>query len=299
VNPFDPDSSDAQPDEAHLPAETRAEFVNTQRDSISPAETDTPAEPGPLPPVPPLLRWRDLIILILFYLGVGAVLFRFGLDIGSAVLHTTPAALQKLSAPYVAVVAISQALLSVVTLAFLWLLVRSRSTAPFWPAIGWRALPATAPRAPLAVRYMLGGVALAIVIQVASFYLGAKSEVPMEDFFRDRPSVLMMAALGILVAPVIEETLFRGCIYPVIARTWGMPAGVILTGVLFGMAHSLQLAGAWSQVALLSIVGVLLTYVRARTGTVLASYCIHFGYNTFLFAAFFFATGGLRYFPGS
>ena len=111
---------------------------------------------------------------------------------------------------------------------------------------------------------MLGGVALAIVIQVASFYLGAKTEVPMEDFFRDRPSVLMMAALGILVAPLIEETLFRGCIYPVVARTFGMPAGVILTGVLFGMAHSLQLAGAWSQVALLSIVGVILTYVRAH-----------------------------------
>ena len=30
-------------------------------------------------------------------------------------------------------------------------------------------------------------------------------------------SVLLMMALGILVAPLVEETIFRGCIYPVIA----------------------------------------------------------------------------------
>lgn len=297
MNPFDPENN-AQANEANLPSESRAEFVYAAP-APAPHETVEPARPGPLPPVPPLLRWRDLVILILFYLGLGAAFFRLGLAVGSAILHTTPDALQKIPAPYVAVVAISQAVLSVAMLAFLWLMVRSRSTAPFWPAIGWHALPTTAPRVPLAVRYMLGGAALAIVIQAASFYLGAKAEVPMEDFFRDRPSVLMMMGLGILVAPLIEETLFRGCIYPVIAHTFGTPVSVLVTGVLFGMAHSLQLAGAWNQVALVSLVGIVLTYVRARTGTVFASYLIHLGYNTFLFTAFYFATGGLRYFPGS
>jgi uncharacterized protein len=297
VNPFDPESN-AQPNEANLPAEQSAESVYAAP-APAPHEAAAPAEPGPLPPVRPLLRWRDLVILILFYLGFGAAFFRLGLAVGSAILHITPDALQKLPAPYVAVVAISQAVLSVAMLAFLWLMVRSRSTAPFWPAIGWHALPATAPRVPLAVRYMLAGAALAIVIQAASFYLGTKAEVPMEDFFRDRPSVLMMMGLGILVAPLIEETLFRGCIYPVIARTFGTPVSVLVTGALFGMAHSLQLAGAWNQVALVSVVGIVLTYVRARMGTVFASYLIHLGYNTFLFTAFYFATAGLRYFPGS
>jgi membrane protease YdiL (CAAX protease family) len=85
----------------------------------------------------------------------------------------------------------------------------------------------------------------------------------------------------------------------VIARTFGMPAGILVTGVLFGLAHSLQLAGAWKQVALVTVVGIVLTYVRARTGTVLASFCVHLGYNSLLFGAFFVATRGLRYFPGS
>ena len=198
-----------------------------------------------------------------------------------------------------AAVAISQVLVSAAVLAFLWLLVRSRGTGAFWPALGWRALPATTPRAALVLRYMLGGAALAIVIQGASYFADTKSSVPLEDFFRDRPSVLMMAALGILVAPLLEETLFRGCMYPVIARTFGMPVGILATGTLFGLAHSLQLAGAWKQVALVTVVGMVLTYVRARTGTVLASFLVHLGYNSFLFGAFYVATGGLRNFPGS
>lgn len=244
------------------------------------------------------LSWRDLAYVGAFYLVVGAALTKLALMSASAMLHIREDALQDVPATYVAVVAISQALLSLAVLVFLWLLVRSRGTAAFWPALGWRAFPAATPRAALAVRYMLGGAALAIVIQVASYYAGTPS-VPMEKLFRDRSSVLMMAALGIFVAPLIEETLFRGCIYPVIARSLGMPAGIVATGFLFGLAHSLQLAGAWKQVVLVTVVGIVLTYVRARAGTVLASFFVHLGYNTFLFGAFYFATGGLRYFPGS
>ena len=245
------------------------------------------------------LGWRDLAYLGVFYLVVGAALTKLALMAASAMLHIEPDALQDAPAAYVAVVAISQALLSFAVLIFLWLLVRSRGAAAFWPALGWHAFPAATPRAALAVRYMLGGAALAIAIQAASYYVGTKSAVPMENFFRDRPSVLMMAALGIFIAPLIEETLFRGCIYPVVARSLGMPAGIAVTGLLFGLAHSLQLAGAWKQVALVTVVGIALTYVRARTGTVLASFFVHLGYNTFLFVAFYVATGGLRYFPGS
>ena len=307
MSPFDPQRNFGPP-EANLPAQPGAESVCVEPAS-DPREDAAPAE-WPAPALAALsFRWRDLVYLLAFYLLVGAAFFRLGLAAGSAILHTTPEALQKIPTPYVAVVAISQALLSVALLAFLYLMVRSRpGPAPFWPALGWRALPATpgegagktvVPRVAQAVRYMLGGAALAVLIQIASFYAGTKSGVPMEDLFRDRPSVLMMMALGLLVAPLIEETLFRGCIYPVFARTFGIPAGILLTGALFGMAHGLQLAGAWSQVALVTVVGIVFTYVRASTGTVLASYFVHLGYNTLLFAAFYFATGGLRNFPGS
>jgi membrane protease YdiL (CAAX protease family) len=83
----------------------------------------------------------------------------------------------------------------------------------------------------------------------------------------------------VLVAPLVEETVFRGFLYPVIARRLGIAAGVAITGTLFGLMHAAQLWGGWGQIALLILVGVVLTWVRARTGTVAASYFVHLGYN--------------------
>jgi membrane protease YdiL (CAAX protease family) len=285
--------SDSQGDyETNLPQEARSEPVLAE---------SAAGEPGAA--APPhgafALRWRELALLLLFYLIFGAGLAQLAILAASAMLHIEPDALQNIPSVYVAVVAVSQALFSAALLGFLWVLVRSRGTAAFWPSLGWRAFSSQTPHAALAVRFMLGGAALAIVIQVASYFAGTTPEVPMENLFRDRPSVLMMSALGILVAPLVEETLFRGCIYPVIARSFGMPAGIVATGILFGLAHSPQLAGAWKQVALVTIVGMVLTYVRARTGTVLASFLVHLGYNSLLFGTFFIVTRGLQYFPGS
>ena len=104
---------------------------------------------------------------------------------------------------------------------------------------------------------------------------------------------------GILVAPLVEETMFRGFLYPIVARRFGVTAGVIVTGTLFGAMHAQQLWGGWGQIGLLIGVGIVLTWVRARTGSVTASYFVHLGYNSLLFLGFFTATGGLRHIPGS
>lgn len=288
--PSDPPEADAQtqPREQHAHSEPVAGSGGVN----APSETNAPAR------APDLFRWLDVVIVLVFYLVVGAVISALALAAGSAILRTAPESLPQFSTAYVTLVTISQILISCATFALLYLIVRSRGATPFWTALGWHAFPAATPRAALTVRYMLAGAALAIMIQAASYRLAPDFKVPMEDLFRNRPSVLMMMALGILVAPVVEETMFRGCIYPVIARTLGIPAGIVLTGALFGLFHSLQLAGAWRQVALLSAVGVILTYIRARAGTVVASYFVHLGYNTFLFVVLYFVTGGLRNFPG-
>ena len=185
-------------------------------------------------------------------------------------------------------------------MAFLYVLVRGRTAAPFWPAVGWRAFGGAASRATVAARYVLGGSALALAVGILGRYVGSRSSpVPLEQMFRSRLSVLLLMALGTLVAPLMEETIFRGCLYPVIAGRFGISAGVVVTGTVFGLAHARQLGFAWGQVSLLVVVGIILTYVRARAGTVAAGYFMHLGYNTILFALFYLATGGLRNLPGS
>jgi membrane protease YdiL (CAAX protease family) len=59
----------------------------------------------------------------------------------------------------------------------------------------------------------------------------------------------------------------------------------------------MQLWGAWGQIALLVMVGIVLTWVRARTGSVLASFLLHVAYNSTLFLGLFIGTHGLNDVP--
>jgi membrane protease YdiL (CAAX protease family) len=103
--------------------------------------------------------------------------------------------------------------------------------------------------------------------------------------------------MAVIVAPVIEETIFRGYLYPVAARSFGVTGGIIVTGTIFGLLHAAQLWGGWGQIGLLVLVGIVFTAVRASTRTVVASYLLHVSYNFFIFLAFVVASHGFRNFP--
>ncbi len=243
--------------------------------------------------------WLDLLFFVLFSLASSVVL-TWMVALGALVwFGVRPWDIDNSGGTKATILVVSQGLWSGVTLLYLFAVVRMRHRGPFWHTIGWRRLhPRNMTPTFATFTYVLGGVALAMAIQMASLLVGKKTTLPIEELFRDRRSVLMLMVLGILVAPLVEETVFRGYIYPVVARRFGVFTGVLATGALFGMAHAVQLWGGWGQIALLIIVGIVLTYVRARTGTVLASYFFHLGYNAILFVGFYFATGGLHHLPG-
>jgi uncharacterized protein len=300
------------PDNVPAPHEGRPEgFGTTPPPAAGPLEPPPEFTPRPEFGVQPLpgtplrvdsrtpFRGVDLLYLILFYFVSGGVLTLIVAAGAFVFFGISPTALKSSTAEWASVLIISQALLSGATLIFLYVVVRGRSAAPFWQTMGWRGFRNMASSGSVILRYVFGGFALAVVVGWLGNFVGRESGIPMEELFRSRQSVLMLMALGILVAPVVEETIFRGCIYPVIARKFGITAGIIATGALFGLAHAQQLGGAWGQIGLLICVGIVLTYVRARAGTVAASYFVHLGYNTILFAGFYIATGGLRHLPGA
>jgi membrane protease YdiL (CAAX protease family) len=71
---------------------------------------------------------------------------------------------------------------------------------------------------------------------------------------------------------------------------------ILITGLLFGLLHAAQLGWAWAAVLILVIVGVVLTWVRAATGSLVASWIFHCAYNGTLFAAQYIATQGFQHF---
>jgi hypothetical protein len=95
----------------------------------------------------------------------------------------------------------------------------------------------------------------------------------------------------------VEETVFRGYLYPLFAKSFGIIPGILLTGILFGLMHGAQLGWTWGIVGLLILVGIIFTFARAYTGTVLASFLLHLGYNSMIAVATIIGTRGFTHIP--
>jgi membrane protease YdiL (CAAX protease family) len=61
--------------------------------------------------------------------------------------------------------------------------------------------------------------------------------------------------------------------------------------------HGAQLGWTWGLVSVLVAVGIIFTFVRARTGTVFASFLLHLGYNSTIAIVTILGTQGFTKFP--
>jgi membrane protease YdiL (CAAX protease family) len=260
----------------------------------------SPGEPAPAPPpVPDALlpddirvpwSWMDVLIFLSFSLGIMVVLEyslqTFLLTSGRVKMHEL-AAFVSSNTVYVSV---RQFLWFTLMLVFLFFTLRPRRDAPFWDTVGWR--PPRTGELSRALFYPLcffGGCVIAVVVATVSGLMAPKQPLPIQQFFLDQQSIYLMAILAVFMAPIVEETVFRGFLYPVFARSLGVPGGIAVTGILFGLMHAQQLWGGWAQIVLLVLVGVIFTTARARTASVIPCYLLHLGYNAIQFLGFFFS----------
>jgi membrane protease YdiL (CAAX protease family) len=181
---------------------------------------------------------------------------------------------------------------------FLYLTLAVLRDAPFWRSLGWRKLKANPTTGKNdAWKYFFSGAGLAIFVAVASYSVKNTDHLPIQELFKNRTGALLLMGMAVLVAPLVEETVFRGYLYPLFAKSLGALPSVLLTGVLFGLMHGAQLGWTWGLVLLLSIVGVIFTFARSRTGTVLASFLMHLGYNSMIAVSSIIATRGFTHMP--
>lgn len=282
-NPLPP-ADDAAPEAAYVP------------------EFSVPPSPLPQANVPEDIRtpWGggELVLFLAFAL-VSVFVMDFALAIFmTAHYHMTTTQLMTRFSTDAPLAVSFQAAWYVLIFAFLFIMIRLYHGASFWSSLCWRRFrPRTMAIPAQYFSCIVGGVALAVAVGALSNLVGEKKHLPIEQLFGTRRDVLWLMAFGIGVAPFVEETIFRGFLYPVFARKWGIPAGIFVTGALFGLMHAAQLWGGFAQIALLIGVGIVLTFARARARSTLASWLIHVSYNSFLFAAFFLSTHGLKNIP--
>jgi membrane protease YdiL (CAAX protease family) len=89
----------------------------------------------------------------------------------------------------------------------------------------------------------------------------------------------------VVIAPIVEELLFRGLGYALLVR-FGQYAAIILVGLSFALVHGL-IAGF----AVIAVFGVGLAYLRAKTDSIYPGMLLHASFNAFGLAIGI-ATGG-------
>ncbi|MGA2903549.1 MAG: CPBP family glutamic-type intramembrane protease [Candidatus Korobacteraceae bacterium] len=243
--------------------------------------------PPPEKPFPTWSAWD--VLAILFFTLVAIVIFTLA---ALFIAHSLPqyhnAAFTALATNAAVVIGAQTAAYPVVLL-FIFLMVRTRSRQSFGKAICWNWPGVLAPA------FLIGGVILALVIESLARYLPIPKSLPMDTYFHDATSAYMMAAFGMTLAPLLEELFFRGLLYPLLNRAFGVVVGVLLTAAAFAAIHGAQLGYAWAPVLSIFVVGVVFTVVRVRTNSVAASFLMHCGYNFALFAALWVASDHYRH----
>jgi membrane protease YdiL (CAAX protease family) len=285
---------------AEVPAKTLESSLSSGVDDWKPSAKIESFRPI-TPPVPEDLRvpwgWWDLgllaVITVTGILALGLVIISAFQIAGITRAHFEHSAKYQAFASMLVVF-----VLSLFLLLYLALQLRIRFDAPFWRTLRWRPFDSgTVPPRIAYLGFILSGFLLSMVVALVSSAFVPKNRMPIEQFLQDRQTAFLLLVMSVTLAPFFEETIFRGYIYPVVARTFGIVPGVIFTGLIFGLMHASQLGGNVPQVALLTTVGIVFTAVRAKTGSVLPGFLVHVSYNAFISIAFLIGSHGLRHMP--
>ncbi len=232
-------------------------------------QLETPDTPQPEAPRPGWSLWEALPV-ILFMLFLAA----------ASMGGPEP----KASAVNVRAILIIQSFLYAALLLYIHYIVRIKHRLPFFVGLGWRRVSAPF--------FLVSGLALAFAVQLLS--LPQTRQLPIERLFQTPEAALLLAIFGTAIAPLVEEVIFRGFIFGALERSSGTSAAIWLTALLFAAIHVPQLRGGTAQILAIFGVGLMLSWTRARTRSLAASYFMHLGYNGTLFVMLYVATQGFR-----
>lgn len=163
----------------------------------------------------------------------------------------------------------------------LYVMLRVRYRQPFWTSLGW-----VAPWPGMFGTIFLGP-ALAVSVAIGGVMLRTPEiQSTIHQLMRDRWSAMLIGVLATTLAPLFEELLFRGFLLPLLVRSFGAAAGVVLCSLPFTLLHGPQYHWTWQHLLLLFSASVAFSLVRLRTGSTAASTLVHAAYNLTFFVVY-------------
>ena len=138
-------------------------------------------------------------------------------------------------------------------------------------ALGLRRFPLRA--VGLAALVVLAGLVVSAVLEPV-LPAGEEQGFELDEWRADKVAPYILNALAVsIVGPFAEELFFRGLGFRALT-IFGSVAAVVVSGLVFGFAHGILVA-----VPALAIFGVLLAWLRLRTGSIWPCVIAHGAYN--------------------
>jgi membrane protease YdiL (CAAX protease family) len=169
-----------------------------------------------------------------------------------------------------------------------WLMVVERRAVP-WQALGFRPVRPglLAAMVPLGVGLLILNVAL---LAPLTYFLNLgdpdAASSQNEVFNPDSGlSLLELVALAVpiaLLAPVVEELLFRGLLYRYLRGRLGVVVAVVLSALIFGALHVV--------IPPLVVMGIVLAIIAQRTGSIWPGIVVHATNNALVVLALWLTT---------
>lgn len=180
----------------------------------------------------------------------------------------------------------------VLTLALAWLVVTKAGRRPFFSTLGWNWHPQFRMIHAVGLTILMFGVALA-----SGKFLPHKEtslDKVLEMGLAVRVTVAILATLG---APIVEEVVYRGILFPAIERVQSPPVAVIVVTLLFWGVHVSQYWGSMAVLVSVFVLSLALTLVRAVTRNLLPCVATHFLFNGVQAVQIILAPGAAKHAP--
>jgi membrane protease YdiL (CAAX protease family) len=128
--------------------------------------------------------------------------------------------------------------------------------------VGWKAV---------ALAFYVGALVLLTVVSllIPSFNANQAQNNDFTGSVAQQHRLISILAL-VIIPPIIEETVFRGFIFPAFAKKWGTWIGAICSSLLFGFAHLQANVSIYTF-----LLGMLLCYMYVKLKSVYPGMALH------------------------
>ena len=153
--------------------------------------------------------------------------------------------------------------------------------------LGKAAFPALGLR-PANWKYPVFGAIGTLVLSVAVSQLGIEPQGMKQvlEVVREPHELVLSLLLLAVLAPIVEELIFRGLLYGWVAGRWGGTAGLVVSSLVFAAAHYEP-----AHIVLVLPLGFLFGWLRRRTDSLLPSLFSHIVNNGFALLAAVYLPG--------